>query len=268
MKFLINKSYIVFLLLMSCSTVSFAASKSDINKELRWEEQIVPSLMVGEGIKLNADGQQFLALYAQATTKTAKGAIILLHGRGVHPAWPDVIEPLRTELPDLGWHTLSLQMPVLSGQVDDKDYPPLFAEVPFRIQAGVNFLKSKGIKSIVIAGHSLGNVMASYYLTTNKDPVVKMFAILSVASGVPNNPKMDSFEHFKAIKNVSILDVHGSNDTQDVQKAIKQRKHIGNKVHGMRYHSLKIEGANHFYKGKKDVLLTELERWMSINIPH
>lgn len=268
MKISISKFYIVLLLLISSSSVAFAASKSDLKKEMRWEEQIVPSLIVGEDIKLKAEGQSFLSLYTEPTTTKSKGAIILIHGIGVHPAWSDVIEPLRTQLPDSGWHTLSLQMPILSGQVEDTDYPPLFTEVPSRIQAGVEFLKNKGINDIVIAGHSLGNVMASYYLVTNKDPAVKMFAILSAASGVPSNPKMDNFEHFQAMKNIIILDVQGSEDTKAVKAAIKKRKSIGNKVHGMRYQSLKIEGANHFYKDRQDILTTELERWMSINIPH
>ncbi len=268
MKNLITIIYITLSFLIINSTTAIAASKSDLSKERRWQEQIVPSLMVGEDITLKAEGQKFLGLYAEATTAKFKGAIILLHGRGVHPAWPDVIEPLRMELPDLGWHTLSLQMPILAGEVDDKDYPPLFPEVPTRIQAGVDYLKSKGINKIVIAGHSLGNVMASYYLVTKKDPAVKAFAIISGGQGVPNDPNMDIYEHFKQITNVVILDVRGSKDTDGVKAAYKKRKSIGNSIHGMHYQTLKIEGANHFYKEKQEALITELEKLMSKDIPH
>jgi pimeloyl-ACP methyl ester carboxylesterase len=239
-----------------------AGGKSDLAKEKRWEEQIVPSLMVGEDIKLKADGVEFLALYAEPTTEQSKGAVILIHGRGAHPAWPDVIEPLRMQLPDYGWHTLSLQMPVLKNEAEDKDYPPLFPEVPARVQAGVDFLKSKGIRNIVISGHSTGAVMASYYLATIKDPAVKVFAIVSGGFGVPKDTYMDSMENFKKLKNVDILDIYGSEDRKMVLKVVSKRKMVGPKLFGSRYHDIKIEGAGHFYRERTDQLLNQLKSWL------
>lgn len=128
----LTSKYLLLIPLLFAFTAN-AASKSDFAKEKRWEEQIVPSIMVGEEVKLTADGVEFLALYAEPTTEQQKGGVILLHGIGVHPAWPDVIEPLRMELPEYGWHTLSLQMPILGNEAENKDYAPLFAEVPARI---------------------------------------------------------------------------------------------------------------------------------------
>jgi hypothetical protein len=104
--------YLLLIPLLFAFTAN-AASESELAKEKRWEEQIVPSIMIGEDVKLTAHSVEFLALYAEPTTEQQKGAVILLHGIGVHPAWPDVIEPLRMELPEYGWHTLSLQMPIL-----------------------------------------------------------------------------------------------------------------------------------------------------------
>ena len=161
-----------------------AASLSDRAKEKRWEQQIVPDLMVGDAIKLNAGGVNFLALYTPPANGKSKGAVIILHGNGVHPAWPAVIEPLRTELPEHGWHTLSLQMPILPNGAVDRDYIPLFPEVPARIQTGVDFLKKKGIKHIVLTGHSLGTTMATYYLADARDPVVDTLVLISGGPGV------------------------------------------------------------------------------------
>ena len=257
---------IALIVFLSCFlSPAQAASESDLAKEKRWEEQIVDSIMVGEDIKLNADGVQFLALYAEATTDKAKGAIILLHGIGVHPAWPDVIEPLRTQLPDLGWHTLSLQMPILKSEATDADYPPLFPEVPSRIQAGVDYLKSKGVHNIVLSGHSTGATMALYYVATKKDPAVKAFAILGGGLGVPGNPLMDGLEHFKKIKDidVSILDVYGSEDRKPVLDIVKTRKLLGSQRPVNRYQFLKIDGANHFYHDKEDALVNGLDNWLN-----
>jgi dienelactone hydrolase len=257
---------VLFLILSLLLFNAHAASKSDLAKEKRWEEQIVPNLMVGEDIKLNADGVEFLALYAEPTTDESKGAVILLHGIGVHPAWPDVIEPLRMELPDHGWHTLSLQMPILKNEAEDKDYPPLFPEVPMRIQAGVDYLKSKGIRNIAIGGHSLGAIMASYYEATAKDPAVKGLVILSGGFGVPKDTHMDSLEHFKKIKDVNIVDVYGSEDREPILNIIKQRKVLGKEIHNNRYQLLRIDGASHFYTEKQDELTSALSSWLDKNI--
>ena len=243
-----------------------AASQSDLAKEKRWEEQIVPSLMVGEAVKLKADGVEFLGLYAEPSTDHSKGAVILIHGMGVHPAWPDVIEPLRMELPEHGWHTLSLQMPVLDNEAEEKDYPPLFPEVPARVQAGVDYLKSKGINNIVISGHSTGATMAFYYLATTRDPSVNTFAILSCGTGIPKDARSDTLENFKKIRGVNIVDVYGSEDTEKVLSALTQRQSLAPEVHGKRYQNLKINGAGHFYREKQHELINELSAMLDRNI--
>lgn len=259
--------YLLFLIALLFVCSASAAGKSDLAKEKRWEEQIVPSLMVGEDIKLEAGGVTFLALYAEPTTEPSKGAVILIHGRGAHPAWPDVIEPLRMQLPDYGWYTLSIQMPVLKNEAEDKDYPPLFPEVPDRIQAGVDFLKSKGIHNIVISGHSTGAVMASYYLVTKKDPVVKGFAIVSGGFGVPKDTYMDSMANFKKLKDLDILDIYGSEDLKMILDVVSKRKMLGARLYGNHYHGTKINGAGHFYREKSDELVSQLTSWLDKNIP-
>lgn len=255
---LIFRLFLIILLLTAWVFPALAASKSDRAKEKRWEEQIVDSLLVGEAVRLKAGNTTFLALYAEPTVDHSKGAVILLHGIGAHPAWPDVIEPLRMQLPEHGWYTLSLQMPILPNGRKDTDYPPLFPEVPARIQAGVDFLKSKGITNIVLAGHSLGAAMASYYLSTAPDRAVKTFVILSGGSGVPGDRRMDSLANFKHIRNINIIDVFGSEDRESVFKQLLSRKTVAKEVDKGRYLILKIKGANHFYRGRQKVLVQDL----------
>ena len=66
---------------------------------------------------------------------------VIIHGIGVHPNWNDVIYPLRTELPEQGWSTISIQAPILPNEAEPKDYAPLIKEIVPRIQAADNFLK-------------------------------------------------------------------------------------------------------------------------------
>jgi len=253
----------VFLFL---ATFVLPAQASDTAKEKRWEEQIVPGLIVGEAVKLKADSTKFLALHTVPTVDHSKGAVILLHGMGVHPAWPEVIEPLRMQLPDYGWHTLSLQMPILNNEAEEKDYLPLFSEVPSRIQAGVDYLKRQGVRNIVVSGHSTGAVMAAYYLATSKDPAVKTFAILSGGSGIRGDVRANSLANFKKIKDINIVDIYGSNDHEKVLGALKKRKTIAPAIYGSRYQNLVINGANHFYRDREDVLADQLNSYLDKNV--
>lgn len=253
--FLINILFFVF------TGLSLAASKSDLAKEKRWEEQIVPSLLVGEEVKLKAAGTEFLGLYAEPTTEQVHGGVILLHGIGVHPAWPDVIDPLRMQLPDYGWHTLALQMPILPNEATEADYAPLFDEVPTRIQAGVDFLKAKGIKNVVIIGHSMGVTMAHYYLAKKPDPVVRAMVCASCGPGHPDDPRMDSLANFRKIS-LPYLDIYGSLDIDRVLSTTPKRVRIAKQMKHTNYSQRKIEGANHFYTGMQDELIKMVRGWL------
>lgn len=237
---------------------AYAATKSDLAKEKRWEEQIVPSMLVGDDVHISADGVSFLGLYTEPDTEDAKGAVILIHGRGAHPAWPEVIEPLRVHLSELGWHTLSLQMPVLGNEATDVDYAPLFSEVPGRIQAGVDFLKDKGIDNIVLAGHSFGAAMASYYVASRHDPAVKTFAILSGGPGHEGDPSADMFNNFRQVDGVIVLDVFGSEDRKPIFEAVDKRRAFAGTQDMSSYQAFPIQGADHFYRGKEQELANTL----------
>ncbi|MGW8247617.1 MAG: alpha/beta fold hydrolase [Acidiferrobacterales bacterium] len=239
-----------------------AASLSDRAKEKRWEQQIVPDIMVGNAIKLNASGVEFLGLYTPPANGKSRGAVIILHGNGVHPAWPAVIEPLRTELPEHGWHTLSLQMPILPNGAVDKDYVPLFPEVPARIQAGVDFLKKKGIKHIVLTGHSLGTTMATYYLADARDPVVDTFVLVSGGPGVITDKRMNEIKNLGRVHGVSVLDIYGTEDFPYVIDSVIKRKTLDLAKHGNRYTSFAIKGADHFYRDVEPALVQKFVQWI------
>jgi pimeloyl-ACP methyl ester carboxylesterase len=239
-----------------------AASLSDRAKEKRWEQQIVPDIMVGDAVKLKASGVEFLSLYTPPANGESKGAVIILHGNGVHPAWPDVIEPLRTELPEHGWHTLSLQMPILHNGAVDKDYVPLFPEVPGRIQAGVDFLKKKGIKHIVLTGHSLGTTMATYYLADKPDPVVDSLVLISGGPGVITDKRMNEVANLGRLHGVSVLDIYGTEDFPYVVDSMIKRRTLDIRKNGNRYETLAIKGADHFYHDVEPALVQKFVQWI------
>lgn len=260
---MINRISLISLIFFLLSTVSQAASKSDLAKEKRWQEQIVPSLLVGEAETLKADGTEFLGLYAENSNDKALGGLLIVHGIGVHPAWPDIIDPLRMQLPEHGWHTLSIQMPILANEAEAKDYVPLMDEAPLRIQAGVDFLKGKGINNIVIVAHSLGTAMSGYYLASKPDPAVRGYIAISMPQ-FSFDKRFNNTLHMAAIK-IPVLDIYGSQDLDSVLSAAKARASAANKAGNKKFDQDKVDGANHFFSGMQDDLVKLVRGWLLKN---
>lgn len=60
---------------------------------------------------LELDDEKQLALLQQATTATPTGSILIFTDPTTGADWPDLIHPLRTQLTEYGWNTLSLSLP-------------------------------------------------------------------------------------------------------------------------------------------------------------
>ena len=84
------------------------ATESDVGKEQRWAEQVIDSLLDGDEVWLDdGNGHEFLGILTEG--ESTEQAVILVHGIGVHPNWPDVIYPLREGLLEAGITSLSIQ---------------------------------------------------------------------------------------------------------------------------------------------------------------
>ena len=261
---MITKTHLKTLFIVGLCLFFNISHATDLAKEKRWADQIVDSILVGDPQWLTAGKTKFLSIYAENTSAKALGGAIILHGIGAHPNWDQVVRPLRTELPDYGWSTLSLQLPILANDVDFHDYAPLFPEVLPRINAAVAFLKAKGIHNIVIVAHSLGSVMGAYYLAHNPDPVVGAFVAIGASGNVFPKSDVDFLVSLKAIK-VPVLDLSGTDDVATVMNSDKARVALARKIGNKNYTQVKIEGANHFFDGKNAVLVKRVHGWLANN---
>ncbi len=181
-----------------------------------------------------------------------------MHGTGVHPNWNQVIQPLRVEMAARGWHTISIQMPVLANEASHDDYAPLFIEVPPRIDAAVAHLQNIGIEDIVLVGHSLGSLMTSYYLSTSTNDAIKGFVAIGMPGG-SSNDQMNSLKTLPKIR-VPILDLYGSNDLPDVLENIRAKQQA---VKRANIEQIEVEGANHFFDDYEDQLVNSVNDWLS-----
>jgi dienelactone hydrolase len=77
-------------------------------------ERTVP---VQEQQQLQAGNDAFLALWKPANTADPKGAVIIIPGAGETVDWPQAIGPLRRNLPNAQWSSLSITLPDLQSDV-------------------------------------------------------------------------------------------------------------------------------------------------------
>lgn len=85
------------------------------------EQQLAPK----EQQQLQAGDEQFLALWLPANTAEPSGVVIILPGNDESADWPQSVGPLRSKLPNGGWHSLSLTLPD-----PNSDAPPVRSTEP------------------------------------------------------------------------------------------------------------------------------------------
>lgn len=105
--------------------------------------------------QLDAGGEKFLALYRQASTPEAVGAVLLLPDFRHHPDWPGAVRILREELPPAGWSVLALTPPDLEIRSDrklpdDAEWAAILQKVQLRVEAGLGFLRQEKVLNIVV----------------------------------------------------------------------------------------------------------------------
>lgn len=245
------------MLLLWCSL----GSASDQARERRIAAQIEDAILVGEPMQLTAGDLTFLAIHAPANTNTTRGAVILLHGMGANPDWTDVIQPLRSELPDHGWETLSLQLPVASADAPAKEYLALIPEAGPRIDAAVDFLKQGGVSDMVLIGHSLGARMGAEYLAQRPPPEIRAFVAIGL-SARKDQTESGTLGRLSGIR-IPILDIYGSRDLDAVRKSAPARAAAVRKSGNPDYRQTEIAGANHFFQGLEDTLVTRVNAWIN-----
>ena len=238
----------------------FAAAQ-DLEREHRLEAEIIDAILDGEPVRLDADGHSFLGIHTEAGDGGPRKAVIVLHGRGFHPDWPEVAAPLRTVLPEHGWDTLSLQMPVLGKSAKYYDYVPIFPAALPRIRAGIELLRARGARTIVLAAHSCSVHMAMAFVRHDGDTGFDGFIGIGMGATDYRQPMREPFP--LASMSVPILDLFGDEDypavLRDAPARLTAIQAAGNPRSAQRI----IPGAGHFFRDMDDELVDAVAEWLA-----
>jgi len=183
----------------------------------------------------------------------SKKALILCHGRGKHPT-SEVVDPLRKAVhEELGYHTLSLQMP--NRDTTWRNYAEDFPEAYETLKEGVRYLrKEKGVTTIYLMGHSMGARMASAFISENpKQPIAGL-----IVAGCRNNGEhpLSCKENLQNI-DIPVLDAWGGKNKKDARAAVEREGLVSEN-----YQQLEISGANHRMSGKESRFVSSVIKWI------
>ena len=182
----------------------------------------------------------------------SKVGLILLHGKGKHPKWK-VVNPVREAVnKQLGYHTLSLQMP--NTKKLWKQYAADFPEAYHIIKDGIRFLQEKGVSKIFLMGHSMGSRMASGFVAMNNNqPVAGL-----IVAGCRNNGDrpLSCLDNLQNVK-IPVLDIWGGKSDKDVDAASERQDLVSEN-----YRQLEIAGTNHKFDSHNHELISAVVDWL------
>jgi pimeloyl-ACP methyl ester carboxylesterase len=222
--------------------LALAQQPSDYAREKRWADEVVPSIVAGEAVWLEAPRtEKFLGIYAEA--KKAKGAIVLAHGLGLHPDY-GLIGELRTRLADAGYTTLSIQMPILAADASAARYPVLFWEADARFAGAVSYLWRRGQRRVVLLSHSMGSRMANHYIASHPQVPLSGWISLSISNG--------EFARLKRLK-FPVFDVYAEKDFDVVLQGAEKRAALLKRMRGSSQSMM--FSTDHFFAKKEKELV-------------
>jgi hypothetical protein len=188
----------------------------------------------------------------------SKVAVILSHGRGGGPD-AHVVGPLRKAIhSELGFHTLSLQLP--NAKKNAKKYPADFPQAYATMKEGVEFLrKEKGADTINLMGYSMGSRMATAFLAEHPELGITGFIGVGVRNGKGTGGVLDSLANLLRAPTLPIFDVWGTGGDGKDAKHAKFRSVLAKRGD---YQTHVIEGATHSYDGYEDTVNAAVIGWL------
>jgi pimeloyl-ACP methyl ester carboxylesterase len=166
---------------------------------------------------------------------------------------------MRVKLNDLGYTTLSIQMPVLGKDKGADDYyPALFPDAASRIASAAEWLNVKGYKRVVLISHSMGSWMSNVYLDQTPATPYAAWVCTGLTGGFRS--RMLGIDWPMLNVKIPILDVYGENDLKpNLNAAARRASAIAGNA---KSRQVLVDGADHFYDKREAKLVEEIDRWL------
>jgi len=249
------------------------------------DQMIEQDLQQGQAVWLGEGQERFFTIFTPDLSGEPKGGVILLHDADSQPNKPEVMQPLRNQLPLHGWATIAIQLPHLK-QISD--YREQQETINTRINKTVDYMQQNGLNNLILLGHGSGAMAASAYLSGEPSDAIRGFVAISLGI-LPDRDTPDSIP--KLIQKISlpILDIYGSEDLDMVtttahdralaardssnmatrQQRLEPYMRSGQAMSSVQkqqgyiaYRQMRIEGASHDFRDMGDILAKRVAGWL------
>lgn len=257
------KKYCIFSIYLFAFLVSMPAPAYDNSREILIAERLEERIKLGKPMWLESGNGEFFVIRTEQMTREPQGAVVLLHGIGAHPDWPVVISQLRKSLPQQGWSTLSVQLPVLPPEHAIADYGKTLDEARRRIGTALEYLREQQIEPVVIIGYSFGAATAFSYSASLQETPSDLLGVVGISAVAQPfmRPPVDLLAEIEGVK-IPVLDIYGSRDFPEIVDSAADRRLAARKGENPWYQQIEIEGADHNYSGLGNVLSKRISGWL------
>ncbi len=234
---------------------------SDVIVETDLAADLSAGLRQGSVLRLESSGRSFVAIFDRSHTAETRGVAILLPEAGLR-ADAGIMKALRKVLPDHGWNTLSVQLPVLETEATGDEYLTLLPDSRRRIGAAVGRMKAEGMTHIALIGHGLGALAALSYIGLDDDDSIQALVLLS-----PWWPRQkdESLASWLAGVSIPVLDIRAERDQPRILATADDRQLLLKGRIGDRH--WRISGVGHHYRGREEALAKRIYGWLQAVAP-
>ena len=245
---------------------------------------------------LTVAGQDIDGTFLEETLGEPHGAIVLLHDQGEDLESRGIVTPLRHEMLQYGWSTLSVTLDypftpnillAIEPETDassataasakdeatpEETAPPANTELATTDEAKKDeppllppIANKQRIEAAVEFLKAKG-IKRIIFLGHGTGGIVAIESLSTITTPISalilvGTPKLANNDEFKTF-NQPILDIYGDQDMEGVSAAVMDRKVVMKRSDNIRYTSREIIGANHVFYGLEPMLISTVRGWL------
>ena len=225
-------------------------------REENINNQIIEYIFDADVIKISSRIENNFNLISNQNNES-KYSILLLHGRGLYPTEPNVIDPLRISFVEEGIDTYSLQLPVLDKGESYNEYKQIFKYSDARITSAINFIEPK---KLIIVAHSCGAHMLISWAKKNNIKNLAGFILIGAGAVDKNQKMVDGLDY--SIINIPILNIYGEYDHGSVKNHATIFNDVVRDKNDSVSKNIEIQGSDHNHLNESNLLVDIVNSWL------
>lgn len=228
-----------------------------------------------------------LALFSESKIADLQGGAIILSDLYQTPDWPIIVHNLRTKLPEFGWETLSVQLPVPVTDPGKEQMDHTYELTKQRIEAAIAFFQKKNISNIVLIGIRQSANFALKFARQLPEESNDIQSLITISAY--DSKWLTSSELIKNIP-LTMLDIFAEHDLDIVLESAAKRLVAANfagklkakprflklsskvqnlainKTGNLRYRQKVINGADYQFDEEEQQLIKAIRGWLAVYV--